>query len=402
MKETKQDPSSAENPLGQFLSNGQGNSYITKQEEQVSAKLDKLNEIAIPRSASKEEIKRDDDSIVHLLNSRDYASPLPENNIEDDTYYYPGMSPPVTLPVPKDIPAPDLTSPVAEEPLPYTRPVEDQEESSQGTPLSDSALKQEKKAINLQTYLKRKKDDDPIEPDPLPTKEASVSPEKDEENLPPTPVKTPKDTDVDDDLLEWASQDADAGVESLEKAPTPEAEPDKTLDSEPATTPVFEKMGASPEESQEDIEAKVAAIRSPSASPIDSLLKEKRASPHEAVVVKENREEGELEPDSEDEKPVISVSEQRTLVKSRSRSHSQGSRKMKKDKKKKAKKKKKKEKTHDSDLEEDIRKLELLKAELEREERREKKEKERRRQRKRSASPRGQRDKKKKEKRQRR
>ena len=424
MKETTRDTSPQKTPLGQFLSNGQENAYITKQEEQVSAKLDKLNDIAIPRSVSQEslEIKRDDDSIVHLLNSKDYALPMPENSTEGpgEDYYYPGMSPPVTLPIPKDTPHSQLTSPVAEEPLPYSRPVEEPEETSQTeTNLGDSPMKLERKAINLQTYLKRKKDDDPIEP----TKEDISSHE--EENLPPTPVKTPKDTEVelDNDLIEWASQDTEEAG-SLDKAATPEL--DRTIDTEPGeeTTPLKtpeildtsqEDQEREPEsqpaeeeeESQEEIEAKVAAIRSPSGSPVDSLLEEKLASPTATAVsvsaIEESKEEGELEPESEEEKAEL-VRQKSVLSHSGkgSRSRSQSHSKVKKDKKKKNKKKRKKDKIHDSDLEEDIRKLELLKAELEREERREKKEKEKRRQRKRSASPRGSKDKKRKEKRQRR
>ncbi|XP_063677067.1 SR-related and CTD-associated factor 4-like isoform X4 [Bolinopsis microptera] len=419
MKETTRDNPSKDTPLGQFLSNGQENAYITKQEEQVSAKLDKLNDIAIPRSVSQESlsVKRDDDSIVHLLNSKDYALPMPENNEEGEDYYYPGMSPPVTLSIPKDIPqeTPQVTSPVAEEPLPYSRAVEEPEESSQSeATLAESPMKLEKKAINLQTYLKRKKDDDPIEP----TKEES--PAHEEENLPPTPVKTPKHAEVDDDLLEWASQDAEevvtkAATSVLNKAATPEVnraatpELDKTLESEPGeenkTIKTPERMETSQEdgESQKEIEAKLAEIRSPSGSPIDSLLEEKLASPTAAATsIEESKEEGELE--SEQEKPGLVRLESLGSEKgSRSRSLSHSS-KAKKDKKKKNKKKKKKDKVHDSDLEEDIRKLELLKAELEREERREKKEKEKRRQRKRSASPgrASNKDKKKKEKRQRR
>ena len=421
MKETTRDSEPRETPLGQFLSNGQENAYITKQEEQVSAKLDKLNDIAIPRSVSQDslDVKRDEDSIVHLLNSKDYALPMPENSTEgpEEDYYYPGMSPPVTLPIPKDIPteAPQLTSPVADEPLPYSRPVEEPEETSQSeSQQAESPMKLERKAINLQTYLKRKKDDDPVEP----MKEEI--PAQEEENLPPTPVKTPKDTEVelDNDLIEWASQDT-AETDTQDKAASPDLnktpELNKTLDTESGaetTTPLKtpEKMETSFEDrdqgdSQEEIEAKVAAIRSPSGSPVDSLLEEKLASPTATVpaTAGENKEEGELEAESEEEKPKVPREKSVPSEKgSRSRSHSQN-RKLKKDKKKKSKKKKKKERIHDSDLEEDIRKLELLKAELEREERREKKEKEKRRQRKRSASPRGgSKDKRKKEKRQRR
>merc|ERR1712062_349966 len=152
-------PSSA--PLGQFLSNGTEN--IVKQEQQVSAKLDKLNDIAIPKPkpGDKSDPKRADDSIVHLLNSDDYALPMPDNTTTGDYYDPddPGMSPPVNLiPEGAKIPSPERT-PQPDEPLPYSRPADSDDGGT--PPAPDLATTPEgKKTINLQTYLKRKKDDD--------------------------------------------------------------------------------------------------------------------------------------------------------------------------------------------------------------------------------------------------
>ena len=415
MKETTSDGlKCAANPLGQFLTNGRETAYITKQEEQVSAKLDMLNDIPMPSSVSQDSEKApDDDSIVHLLNSKEYALPMPDNNAEESDYYYPGMSPPVSLDIPKDhvLPTSALTSPVAEEHLPYSRPVDEVDTPPAEPALDDSPMKLEKKTINLQTYLKRKKDDDPV----TPVKDSSP-----EQLTPTTPVKTPKDTAVDDDLIEWASQDTEGMDENDTQSQelTPEKTPDKNLDTmqTPEKLPSPKTLLQTPEQSLtpekedimitenvdnhvmlpepvEDLEATIASIRSPSASPVDSLLEEKLASPTSTAFViaaastnlaPENMEEGELGPDSEEERRRKLAA--RNKKDSRSRSQSQ-SKKAKKDKKKRKNKKKKKDTGFDSDLEEDIRKLEFLKAELELEERREKKEKERRRERKRSASP---------------
>ena len=418
MKETSCDDDkskSAENPLGQFLTNGRETAYITKQEEQVSAKLDMLDDIPMPGSVSQDSKKPpDDDSIVHLLNSDEYALPMPDQNPEETDYYYPGMSPPVSLDIPKDhvLPTSALTSPLAEEPLPYSRPIDEIETPPAEPLLDDSPMKLEKKTINLQTYLKRKKDDDPVTP---------VKEETPEELPPTTPLKIPKDNDVDDDLIEWASQDTEDmhENESQSQELTPEKTPDNNFDKlqtpeklphpdkvevktpdqlytpEKALTETPEKTDNSQEsvpDTAEDLEATIASIRSPSSSPVDSLLEEKLASPTAstpnkapaAAPTNENMEEGELEPESDEEKKTRATSSKKD---SRSRSQSHSSKKPKKEKKKKTKKKKKKDTGFDSDLEEDIRKLEFLKAELEREERREKKEKEKRRERKRSGSP---------------
>ena len=402
MKGTSHDDPTVDTPLGQFLTNG---ATIARQEEQVSAKLDKLNDIAIPSSVSAEPCSKphDADSIVHLLNSKEYSLPLPDpaGEEEEEFSYYPGMSPPVTLTIPEPEPEEEKPIPVVEEPLPYSRPVPDTI-IPETTPETPSPLKAEKKTINLQTYLKRKKDDDLVEPP------RTDSPE--EPTLPPTPVKTPRETDVDD-LLEWASQDTDAiGEDEEEKSPE-KMETEKTEEGEE------EEVIPEPEKEQEDVKEaekvddSLDAIRSPSTSPVDSLLEEKLASPSVAPPSPPppplaNMEEGEIsEEEKKKQSKSLSPTRSEGMKPSRSRSVSKTKKDIKKDKKKKKKNKKKRDKDVDTDLEEDIRKLEFLKAELEREERREKKEKEKKKEgkdRKRSPSPRAVKDKRKKEKRQKR
>ena len=444
-------------PFSQFIDKPN----TAQQEQNISSKLDLLDQLNIPSKSTPSDLE--EDSIVHLLNSKDYTlseaisgshspaasetcmSPLEnllpegvtleevqeanktiEPKVEPNEHVYspePQMTPEVK-------PVETVISPVKPpNTLPLTPVKTPSHDTGDHTPTAETpdTPGKDKKAINLQTYLKRKRDDDPEEEIKEETLKGDVRAET------PPPVST---RDNSDDLLEWVTNQEEEEVVKEE-----ELKRDSSYSSV--------KRSESDKVSDKENEVIDDGIRSPESSPVDSLLEEKLASPS---VLKEDTPPLKRSPKSSSSrssptkkaklskiinsptvtssdtitkpspgKPLDSsleqlkldydasdndISDKKEKMKS-SVSTKVSSKKEKKHKVKSKKKKKASSRDMEEELEEDIRRLEFLKAELEKEEKKERREEKRKEREKRariaSRSPsRHSREKKKKEKRTRR